>query len=191
MIRKKIFTNSMSDFFHERGDVYRPWAWRIIKKHNQYDWQILTKRPERISSCLPPDWNDGWKQVWIGISAENNEVCEERFNALKTVPGYIKFASVEPLLEQINLRPYLQDIQWVIVGGESGNDYGAYRYRPCKIEWIEDVVNQCREAVVPVFVKQLGTYLHHQMKLSHWYGGNINEFPEQLKIRQFPIPVIK
>jgi protein gp37 len=106
------------------------------------------------------------------------------------VPCHIKFASVEPLLEQINLRPYLKDMQWVIVGGESGNDYGAYRYRPCKIEWIEDVVNQCREAGVPVFVKQLGAYLHHQMKLSHWHGGNINEFPLHLRLRQFPSPVI-
>src|SRR5256885_495021 len=107
-MRKKIFTNSMSDYFIEEADQWRDRAWDIIRKHPQFDWQILTKRPERIMQCLPPDWNEGLIHVWFGVSVENNEVAEARINALKNVPCYIKFLSVEPLLEPIDLTPYLK-----------------------------------------------------------------------------------
>ena len=78
-------------------------------------------------------------------------------------------------------------IDWVIIGGESGNDTGKYRYRPCELEWIESIINQCNKFRIPVFVKQLGTHLAKEMKLSDRHGGNIDEFPEHLQIRQFPI----
>jgi len=75
---------------------------------------------------------------------------------------------------------------WVIVGGESGNDIGKYQHRPCQLEWIDLIVEQCQDAEVPVFVKQMGTYLSKQMRMSDRHGGNINEFPAHLQLRQFP-----
>ena len=78
-------------------------------------------------------------------------------------------------------------LDWVIVGGESGNDKGLYRYRPCELDWIGTVVSQCKSANVAVFVKQLGTHLAKEGHLSDRHGGNIEEFPESLQVRQFPL----
>lgn len=77
-------------------------------------------------------------------------------------------------------------LDWVIVGGESGNENGQYKYRPCELSWIEKIVNQCNDSDTPVFVKQLGTFLAKEMGLKDRHGGDIEEFPEYLKIRQFP-----
>jgi protein gp37 len=74
---------------------------------------------------------------------------------------------------------------WVIVGGESGNDTGKYRYRDCWISWIEEIVESFNSCGVAVFVKQLGTSLAKSRKMTDRHGGNIDEFPEQLRIREF------
>lgn len=80
-----------------------------------------------------------------------------------------------------------QTFDWIIVGGESGNSKGKYQYRPCKIEWIESIVNDCKEAGVPVFVKQLGTHLAKELKLKDkLHGGDMEEWPEHLRVREFP-----
>jgi protein gp37 len=81
----------------------------------------------------------------------------------------------------------VQDLlDWVIVGGESGNENGKYRYRPCELDWIEHLIDQCDASDIPVFVKQLGTHLAKKMGLKDRHGGDINEWPEHLRIRQFP-----
>ena len=111
----------------------------------------------------------------------------------------IKFLSLEPLHGPVNLEAAmwhcetldvdfhcLPGIDWVIVGGESGNENGQYRYRECKIEWIESIIDQCHRNHIPVFVKQLGTHLAKQLKLSDRHGGDINEWPEHLRVREFP-----
>lgn len=77
-------------------------------------------------------------------------------------------------------------IDWVIVGGESGNENGKYRYRPCELKWIEKIVSDCKYGNIPVFVKQLGTHLSKQLKLSDRHGGKIEEFPDHLQVREFP-----
>jgi protein gp37 len=74
----------------------------------------------------------------------------------------------------------------VIVGGESGNDNGEYRYRPCELSLIESFVEQCKKQNVPVFVKQMGTYLSKELKMKDRHGGDIEEFPKHLQIREFP-----
>lgn len=190
----KIFTCSWSDFFIPEADEWRPWAWDIIKKHPQHQWQILTKRPERIENCLPEDWDDGYPNVWLGISAENGDAYNERwpqlasYNAPLTAQSGIQFLSLEPLLEPIELdyNFELKMFDWVIVGGESGNETGKYRFRPCELEWIEDIVKQCKEAGVPVFVKQLGTHLAKKLELKDRHGADLSEFPESVRFQEFP-----
>ena len=83
-------------------------------------------------------------------------------------------------------RHMYNKLDWVICGAESGNETGKYRYRPCKLEWIEKIVADCNQASVPVFVKQMGTYLQKEMKLKARHGTDINEFPPHLQIREFP-----
>lgn len=198
----KIFTCSWSDFFIDEADEWRDWAWDIIRKHPQFSWQILTKRPERIKDCLPADWGDGWDNVWIGVSVESHQYTD-RIHELLAIKSKVKFLSVEPLIGPVYLDDVyglwdktkgsdqpetkaLKEIDWVIVGGESGNDIGKWRYRPCELEWIETVVADCKAHGTPVFVKQTGTYLQKKMNLHARNGTDISEFPESLKFREFP-----
>lgn len=211
----KIFTSSLTDFFHEDIDSYRDEAWEIIRKCPQHTFQILTKRPERINQCLPEDWGQGWDNVWLGTSVGSQKAADVRVPLLLKVPAKIRFLSIEPLHAEVNLThmdvelagdkewcfinclsgkhddmarpcPPVPTVDWVIVGGESGNENGKYKYRPCNIEWIERIVTDCQKNDTAVFVKQLGTHLSKAMKLNDRHGGDIEEFPDHLKVRQFP-----
>lgn len=153
---RRVFVNSMSDLFHEKMSF--EWVERVFGVMAQAQWhtfQILTKRPERMHSfmrCrhdvfLPP------KNVWLGVSVENQEAASTRIPFLLETPAAVRFLSVEPLIEPVDIRPWLSvkpGIGWVIVGCESG-----IRPRPMADEWARDVKNACVEAGVPFFLKQM------------------------------------
>lgn len=182
----RIFTSSLTDFFHEECDAFRDEAWDIIRKCPQHTFQILTKRPERIIDHLPSDWNNGWKNVWLGTSVGHQDGIS-RLDALLNVPTKTRFLSAEPLHGGLILTgDQLVNLNWVIIGGESGNESGKYRYRECSTYWINGLINQCAMWQVPVFVKQMGTHLSKVLGLKHRHGGDINEWPEIFKVRQFP-----
>lgn len=195
---KKIFTCSWSDFFIKEADTWRPEAWKVIKETPQHTWIILTKRPERILQHLPPDWGKGYDNVWLGVSAENQKTLHTRVMELFKVPCKVRLLSLEPLLQRVDVTPYLHvqlgdtewvyPIHWVIVGGESGNDTGDYLYRPCRTEWLHDIVKACKEKDVPVFVKQLGTAASKMLDLKSRHGDDLSEqaFPVYLKHQEFP-----
>lgn len=185
-----IFTSSLTDFFHEAIDAWRDECWDIIRKCPHLTFQILTKRPERIADHLPADWGDGWDNVWLGTSIGSKEGMV-RLYALKNVPAKVRFLSLEPLYERLNFNyagafNLLMNIHWVIIGGESGNENGKYKYRPCNLEWFEDIIGNCKERNIPVFVKQVGTYLAKQLHMSDRHGGDFYEFPELIRFREFP-----
>lgn len=196
---KLIFTCSWSDWFIEEADEWRDEAWEIIKNTPHHTYQILTKRPERIKDCLPDDWGDGYPNVWLGVSAENSSFLT-RVIHLNEVPAKVRFLSAEPLIDTLYGWKYLYQIDhylsnnmldWVIVGGESGNENGKYQYRPCNIEWIQSIVDSCKSYRVPVFVKQLGTYLSKDYMLKDRHGGDIDEwianpFLKDIAVRQMP-----
>jgi len=188
--RSKIFTCSWSDFFLEEADPMRPWAWEIIREHPQFDWQILTKRPERIINHLPPDWGPGWPRVWLGVSVENQARADERIPLIYNVPAQTRFLSVEPLLEKVDLgleRPGVKgQLLWVIAGGESGNEVGKYRYRPCELTWLESIVAQCKFSTIPCFIKQLGTSLAKTFSSPDRHGGDPSGWPSSIQVREFP-----
>lgn len=195
--RKRIFTCSISDFFIEEADEWRKDAWDIIKRCPQHEWQILTKRPERIMNCLPTDWGNGYTNVWLGVSiASENRIEKERLKYIadvkKRFPGVKIWISAEPLISDLDftsneeLRDYFSLIDWMVIGGESGYIAGKHRCRPCKMEWIENIIWQCREFDIPVFVRQVGSVLARENKYKSWHGEDINEFPEILKVREFP-----
>lgn len=148
----RVFTCSLSDFFIAAADAWRPEAWEIMRQTPHLQYQVLTKRPPRMR-----DWakDRGWlPNAWAGTSVESQEYAY-RLDVLAEVPAAIRFASVEPLLSQVDLRPWLLSgvLQWVIVGGESGP-----HARPMQEEWAVDVIRQCEDADVPVVLKQLGGY---------------------------------
>jgi protein gp37 len=184
----RVFTNSWSDFFIEDADQWRADAWDVIRKTPHITWQILTKRPERIEKCLPEDWGDGWKNVWLGVSIESQKYMDRAYT-LSEVPAAVRFISFEPLIDRIDLeldKRVLRMFGWAIIGGESGNDKGKYRYRECDMEWIRTIISGLRGAGVPVFVKQLGTFLAKQLDTHDRHGGELTEWPNDLKIREFP-----
>jgi protein gp37 len=185
---KRIFTCSWSDFFIEEADTWRADAWDIIRKTPHHQWQILTKRPERIAECLPPDWGDGWDNVWVGVSVESQDFTH-RLESLAKIPAKVRFISAEPLIGPLDLSSLIEilpSFHWLIIGGESGNDTGKYGYRPCKMEWITDLIEQTDGTGINVFVKQTGTWLSKQLKLKDRHGGNLTEWPECIQVRSFP-----
>lgn len=185
----RVFTCSWSDFFIEEADAWRDDAWDIIRRTPHLTYQILTKRPENIASRLPHDWGkDGWPNVWLGVSGEDQKRLDERMPILLATPASLRFLSYEPALGPIDLRQYIKQglLGWVITGGESGN---AGKYRPMEIEWMRSAQAQCSAYDVPVFNKQLGTHQAKLLKLKNMKGGDWTEWPSNLKdlqVREFP-----
>lgn len=218
----RVFCASMADVFEDRPDLVaeRDRLFAMIDRTPALTWLLLTKRPEKIQPLWPFGFYDeqfGWANLWLGTTVENQEAADRRIPELLAVPAALRFLSVEPLLGPVdlglNLRGMLSTaddlngprIGWVIVGGESGP--GA---RPCDLAWIRDVVRQCREAGVPVFVKQLGANpcgrfsdrapiappdveriplvtVKVRGKLLHDpKGGDPLEWPSDLRVRELP-----
>jgi len=143
-----IFVNSMSDLFHT--SVPDDFIIKVFDTMNRAFWhqfQVLTKRPERV---LDMNKHLNWTpNIWIGTSVENEDYVS-RIDALRNTSAKIKFLSLEPLLGELkNLN--LRNINWVIVGGESG-----FRPRPMNPDWVIDIKKQCRKQKVPFFFKQWG-----------------------------------
>lgn len=165
----KVFVCSWSDFFIKEADSWRNDAYDIIDKTPHLTYLLLTKRPENTMVRYRYRPN-----VWLGVTIEN-QINLKRLEYFSPESAPVKFLSLEPLIGSINFETDdLHDIDWVIVGAESGPDR-----RPCKIEWVRAIVEQCKEAGVPVFVKQL----HIDGKVS----SDTNEWPEDLRIQEFPV----
>lgn len=143
------FVNSMSDLFHEEiPDAYIRKVFDIIKQTPQHTYQILTKRAHRLSEFF--NTYEAPQNAWLGVSVEDKKYGIPRIEALRNVPVRIRFLSVEPLLEDLGLID-LQEIQWVIVGGESGP-----MARPMKQDWVLNIKRQCEQQNVAFFFKQWG-----------------------------------
>ena len=149
--RSRIFTCSMSDFFHPGADEWRPEAWEIIRDCEYLDWLILTKRPELILDRLPPDWGHGYPNVWLGVTCGEVKSLK-RLKVLKKVPAAIRFVSAEPLLEPIDFTPYLDgSFDWIITGCEQA---GVGKRREMDTEWVRSIDKQCKAAGIAHFFKQ-------------------------------------
>ena len=144
----RVFTCSMSDFFHPDADPWRNDAWRIMQSCFALTWLVLTKRPERIADCLPSNWGNGYMNVWLGVSVGSQQHIG-RIETLAGVPARLRFLSAEPLFEFITLSDHIEYLDWVIVGGESGAGF-----RPSNVQWYESLCSECRTAGVPFYMKQ-------------------------------------
>jgi protein gp37 len=143
-----IFVNSMSDLFHEDiSEGYIQQVFEVMNKTTQHTYQILTKRAERLRSVSKKlKWS---KNIWMGVSVENQDAISRIIELIQT-PAQLKFLSIEPLIGPIPHLP-LHNIDWVIVGGESGP-----RARPMMKTWVDDIHLQCAANAVPFFFKQWG-----------------------------------
>jgi protein gp37 len=182
-----VFLASWSDFFIQEADAWRPAVWDIIRTTPYLTYQILTKRTDRIPGCLPRDWGKGDWNVWMGTSIENQAAWDLRSLQMRAFRARQKFFSFEPLLEPIRLTGMARNEGWAIIGGESGNDTGDYRYRPCEEHWITGIMQQAHQLGMKVFVKQLGTDLAKRLDLGDRHGGVMHEWPEYLQVREMPV----
>jgi protein gp37 len=179
---RKIFVNSMSDLYHK--DVPESFIRRVfdtMMRANWHQYQILTKRADRLEQLaqdLP--WAP---HVWQGVSVENADYVF-RIDHLRRTPAHVKFLSIEPLLGPIPDLD-LTGIHWVIVGGESGPGC-----RPMEPEWVHQIRAACERQNVPMFFKQTGEKLARKLKLKSKKGGDADELPAELRVRQFPLPMI-
>lgn len=228
-VRRRVFCASLADVFEDRPELVRPrrTLFSAIAATPNLDWLLLTKRPENITRLIP---DVGLPNVWLGVSVEDQKTADERIPILLDTPAAGLFVSYEPALGKVSfdrlatgelgrldaLRGYYfvdgrnepistPRLNWLIFGGESGA-----KARPCDVAWARSVVEQCRRAGVPCFVKQLGARPipltpmrlpsfdavtgrrhrgwiedgHHA--ISDPAGADPAEWPEDLRVREFP-----
>jgi protein gp37 len=150
--RRRVFCGSLCDVFedHPTADEKRPELWEIIKATPELDWQLLTKRPENIAARLPKEWP--LPNVWLGTSIEDKKACARR-DILVTVPAVVHFLSLEPLLEDIAPALNLEDIEWALIGGESGPGF-----RPMDPQWARNLQESCKKSGTAFFFKQSAAF---------------------------------
>lgn len=182
----KIFTCSMSDFFHEKADEWRDEAWEVIRKTPHHTYLILTKRPERIKDHLPEDWcREKYAHVWLGVTVESQKEVHS-IHTLGEIPCEIKWVSFEPLFSDIQLnQKELEVIQWAVLGGESGYQK---QVRKTELSWFNSLMFQLMSYGTPIFFKQFGSSYHYgEFRLKDWHGQEYcNNFPGRYRIRQYP-----
>ncbi len=174
----KVFVCSWSDFFIEDADAWRDEAWEIMRRTPHLTYMLLTKRAENIKDRLPPDWP--MKNVWLGVTAENQETANKRIPLLLDIPAVCRFVSVEPMISPVSLSAWMWEsyeyrdrlngylsgddgdvcvvsscrpsgkIGWIICGGESGPEA-----RAMSTEWALDLKRQCTRTRTPFFMKQM------------------------------------
>ena len=148
-----VYTCMTSDFFLEEADEWRKEAWTYIRKRSDLDFCIITKRIERFEVGLPDDWNDGYENVTICATCENQKRADERLPILLNLPIKHREIIHEPMLEKIDIERYLLSgrIEKVVCGGESGDDA-----RLCNYDWILNTREQCLRTDTPFYFKQTG-----------------------------------
>lgn len=127
-----------SDFLLEDADEWRSEAWKIIKERSDCTFLFLTKRIERFLDCIPEDWGDGYDNVVICCTVENQENADRKLQVFQKLPIRHKQITVQPMIEAINLEKYLDGIEAVTVGGESDKDA-----RPLSYDWVLSIREQC------------------------------------------------
>jgi protein gp37 len=225
--RRRVFCASLADVFEDRPelDAPRQRLFDLILQTPNLDWLLLTKRPEVMADYLTGSfcgnnahaWGNGWPNVWLGVSVEDQQRAKERIPILLSVPAAVHWLSCEPLLGPLDIEDYIHvyhgngknrkawphgHVSWVIAGGESGA--GS---RGCEVAWLRSLAQQCRSAGCACFVKQLGAAPIEcggngacvvdpapcrasggdcTLKLKDKKGGDITEFPADLRVREFP-----
>lgn len=196
-IKYKVFCNSLSDFFEDNIQINdtRTKAWEVIKNTKNLTWLILTKCPENIEKFLPPDWGNGYENVALGVTVAMKKHIPMA-EILISIPAQYRFISCEPLLDYPPMGELLSTgkINWVIVGGESGIKKNVRRFN---IEWAKRIKNLCKKNKIAFFMKQIGArpvynsaatqeIKPYKIAPHDRIGGDINIFPPELKVREFP-----
>lgn len=147
-----VYTCFSTDFLIEEADEWRDDCWKMIKERQDCTFLFLTKRIERFMQCIPDDWNDGYENVVVCCTVENQKNADYRLGIFCKLPIKHKCITAQPLLEHISIEKYLDNVELVVVGGES--DYNA---RPLDYSWVLDIREQCVRKNVSFEFRQCGT----------------------------------
>jgi len=148
-----VFLCFSSDFLIEDADEWRGECWAMMKERQDCTFLFLTKRIERFMECIPEDWGNGYQNVVVCCTVENQKNADRKLAVFQSLPIRHKCIIAQPLLEAIDLEGYLEDIELVVVGGES--DYYA---RPLDYDWVLDIREQCIRKKVDFEFRQCGTH---------------------------------
>ena len=148
-----VYLCFQSDFLIKEADKWRNECFRMIKERQDCKFLFLTKRIERFKEIIPDDWNDGYDNVIVCCTVENQKNADYKLSIFKDLPIKHKCITMQPLLEKVNIEKYLDDIELVLVGGEQ--DYNA---RVLDYDWVLDIRNQCIKHNVNFEFRQCGTY---------------------------------
>lgn len=149
---KILATCFATDFFLPEADEWRQEAWAIIKQRPDIEFLILTKRIDRFLISLPSDWGEGYENVNIGCTVENQENADYRLPLFLSYPIKRRFIACAPLLGPIDLTAYLHGVEHVTVGGETSREA-----RICNYDWVLDIREQCVKANVTFWFKNTGS----------------------------------
>jgi protein gp37 len=149
---KIVPTCFASDFFITEADEWRADAWKMIKQRQDLEFLILTKRIDRFGVSLPDDWGDGYDNVNIGCTIENQEVADHRLPLFLSFPIKRRFIACAPLLGAVDLSQHLGGVEHVSVGGETGREA-----RVCDYDWILNLRQQCVSAGITFWFKNTGS----------------------------------
>ncbi len=199
---RRIFVNSLADLWHDEVPAeFVARAFAVMVAAPLHTFQLLTKRHARMRSMLTSDtfwllvsaelgrlWNTeppaplrmipDW--IWVGVSVESQQWLAPRLGALRGVPAAVRWMSAEPLLGPLDTDGQLEGIRWVVGGGESGP--GA---RPCDPAWLRSLRDQCSDAGVAYFNKQMGAVWARANRADS-HGGDWDFWPTDLRVRQYP-----
>jgi len=198
-----VFPSLCDPFDNEVPPEWRSEFMGLVSETPNLTWLLLTKRIGNVAAMLPVWWHDpqAWAplapgaNVWIGASVVNQEEADRDIPKLLAVEGFAKrFVSHEPALGPVDWWQIpvpgthgdmcdLRELDQLIVGGES--DQGGQRGRPFELEWARSAIAQCREARVAVFIKQLGS-CWRGADVQHRAGANPEEWPEDLRVQEWP-----
>lgn len=142
-----------SDFLLPEADEWRSECWQMMRERSDLHFLFLTKRIERFMDCAPDDWGEGYDNVTVGCTVENQVCADERLSVFKSLPVRHKNIICQPMISQISLEKYLDGVELVVVGGESDRDA-----RPLQYDWVLSVREQCVSAKVSFKFRQCGTH---------------------------------
>lgn len=176
---KILSTCFATDFFLPEADEWREEAWAMIKQRNDIEFLILSKRIERFEIGLPSDWGQGYENVNIGCTVETQSLADQRLPLFLEFPIKRRFIACSPLLEAIDLQPYLNGVEHVTVSGESGREA-----RECNYEWVKQIRDQCADSETTFWFKSTGSLFRHEGELT-----KINPFKQGAAAKEFNIDI--
>ncbi len=168
-----VYLGFSTDFLIEDADIWRQECWEMIKERSDLHFIFLTKRIDRFMNCIPVDWNDGYDNVTVGCTVENQETADYRLSIFSTLPIKHKNIICQPLIEKVNIEKYLKDIELVVVGGESDKDARPFHY-----DWVLGIREQCIRNSIHFEFRQCGT---HFIKDGKHYKLSVRDLCSQAK----------